>query len=278
MNSQHYRQVVEIRPSKGLFDLELGLVWQYRELLYFLLMRDLKVRYKQAALGAGWAIIQPIIATLIFTLVFGVFVKVPSDGLPYTVFAFTALLPWTLFAESLRRGGISLVGDSALIQKIYFPRLVIPLATALTALVDFLISLLMLFVLLLWYSIPLTLNIVFLPFFIFFTVVLAFSFGLWLGPLNIKFRDVQHIIPFLLQIWMYACPIVYPLSIIPEKYRWLYNLNPMVGVIEGFRWSLLGKENAEFQAIWITVIFVLLLLFGGVVYFKKMERSFADLI
>lgn len=186
MNSQHYRQVVEIRPSKGLFDLELGLVWQYRELLYFLLMRDLKVRYKQAALGAGWAIIQPIIATLIFTLVFGVFVKVPSDGLPYTVFAFTALLPWTLFAESLRRGGISLVGDSALIQKIYFPRLVIPLATALTALVDFLISLLMLFVLLLWYSIPLTLNIVF--FAIFYIFYSSFGVFLWSLVRPIKYK------------------------------------------------------------------------------------------
>lgn len=272
------QQFVDIRPTKGLLDLELNLVWKYRELLYFLLVRDLRVRYKQAALGAGWAIIQPIIATLIFTLVFGVFVKVPSDGVPYVVFSFVALLPWNLFSESLRRGGISLVGDSALIQKIYFPRLVIPLATTLTALVDFLISLIILFFLLLWYGIPLTSNIIFLPLFIFFTVILAFSFSLWLGPLNIMFRDVQHIVPFLLQIWMYTCPIVYPLSIIPEKYRWLYNLNPMVGVIEGFRWSLLGKENTEFQAIGITIVFVILLLFGGVIYFKKMERSFADLI
>lgn len=272
------RQILEIRPQKRLFDLDLGAVWRYRELLFFLVWRELKIRYKQAAIGAGWAIIQPLFAVLIFTVIFGNFAKIPSDGIPYAVFAFAAMLPWTYFAEALRRGGTGLVDDSDLIRKIYFPRLIIPLAAVITPMVDFLLSFLVLLVLLVWYGIMPTWNVVFLPLFLVVAMILALAVGLWLGPINVRFRDVKHTLPFLIQIWMYASPVVYPVSIVPERWKLLYSLNPMVGVIEGFRWALLGKENPDFQAIGLSGSLVLLVLLSGIVYFKKMERSFADVI
>lgn len=272
------QKVIEIRANKGLFDLELGAVWQYRELFYFLFLRDLKVRYKQTAIGAGWAIIQPLFSVLIFTLIFGYFAKIPSDGVPYAIFSFTGILPWNLFSESLRRGGVGLVGDAELIRKIYFPRLIIVLATISTPVVDFLISFIVLLLLLAWYGIIPTINIIFLPLFMIFIMFTTFSLSIWLSPLNVRFRDIQHVIPFLLQVWMYASPIIYPISIIPERWHWLYSLNPMVGVIEGFRWMLLDKNNPNFQAMMISGIVVTLLLLGGLVYFKKMERAFADVI
>jgi lipopolysaccharide transport system permease protein len=273
-----HQRVIEIRPKKGLFDLDLYAVWRYRELLYFLVWREIKIRYKQAAIGIGWAILQPVIAMLIFTAIFGYFARIPSDGVPYAVFAFTAILPWTYFSEAFRRGGTGLVEDADLIRKIYFPRLIIPLAMVVAPLVDFLLSFLVLLVLLAWYGIMPTANIVFLPLFLFVAMVLALAVSLWLGPINVRFRDIKHTLPFLIQIWMYASPVVYPLSMVPERWKLLYSLNPMVGVIEGFRWALLGKENPDFLAMSVSLFLIVLVLLGGIVYFKKMERFFADVI
>jgi len=270
--------VVEIRPSKKLFNLELGLLWRYRELLYFLIWRELKVRYKQAVLGVAWAVLQPIIAVLIFTAIFGYFAKIPSEGVPYAVFAFTALIPWTYFAAALQRGGLGLVEDSDLVRKIYFPRLVIPIAMVTAPLVDFLLSFVILLGLLAWYGIAPTANVIFLPLFMLLAMLLALAVVLWLGPINVRFRDVKHTLPFMVQVWMYASPVVYPVSMIPERWQLLYGLNPMVGVIEGFRWALLGKANPDFQAMVLSAVFVLVMLLGGIVYFKRMERFFADVI
>lgn len=272
------RQMIEIRPKKGFFDLDLGAVWRYRELLYFLVWRELKIRYKQAAIGVGWAVLQPVIAVLIFTAIFGYFARIPSDGVPYAVFAFTAILPWTYFSEAFRRGGTGLVDDADLIRKIYFPRLIIPLAMVTAPLVDFLLTFVVLLVLLAWYGIMPTANIVFLPLFLLVAMVLALAVALWLGPINVRFRDIKHTLPFLIQIWMYASPVVYPLSMVPERWKLLYSLNPMVGVIEGFRWALLGKENPDFLAMSVSLFLIILVLLGGIVYFKKMERFFADVI
>ena len=272
------RQMIEIRPKKGLFDLDLGAVWRYRELLYFLVWRELKIRYKQAAIGVGWAVLQPVIAVLIFTAIFGYFARIPSDGVPYSVFAFTASLPWTYFSEAFRRGGTGLVDDADLIRKIYFPRLIIPLAMVVAPLVDFLLTFAVLLVLLAWYGIVPTANILFLPFFLLVAMMLALAAALWLGPVNVRFRDIKHTLPFLIQIWMYASPVVYPLSMVPERWKLLYSLNPMVGVIEGFRWALLGKASPDFLAMGVSLFLIVLVLLGGVVYFKKMERFFADVI
>lgn len=270
--------LIEIRARKGVFDLGLDELWRYRELLLFLVWRELKIRYKQAAIGVGWAILQPVIAVLIFTAIFGNFARMPSDGVPYPVFAFAALLPWTYFAEAFRRGGTGLVDDADLIRKIYFPRLIIPVAMVTAPLVDFLLSFCVLLVMMAWYGVAPTMNIVFLPLFMLVAMALALAVALWLGPLNVRFRDIKHTLPFIIQIWMYASPVVYPVSIVPERWRFLYSLNPMVGVIEGFRWALLGRANPDFQVMGIGALLILLVLAGGVVYFKKMERFFADVI
>lgn len=272
------KSVVEIRPYNGLFDLELAAVWQYRELMYFLIWRELKVRYKQAVIGAGWAIIQPIFMVVVFSIIFGNFAKIPSDSVPYPLFAFTAVLPWAYFAESLRRGSTCLVDDSDLIRKIYFPRLILPLAAVTIPLVDFALAFLVLVALFLWYGVMPSWNMIFLLVFLLMPLTLALALGLWLGPINVRFRDIRHTIPFVIQVWMYASPVVYPLSLIPEQWRLLYSLNPMVGVIEGFRWALLRKENPDFLAMSLSALIVMVILAGGVIYFKKMERSFADLI
>lgn len=270
--------VVEIRPSRGLFDLDLKGVWAYRELLFVLIWRDLQVLYKQAALGAGWAIIQPVFAVTIFTIVFGNFARMPSDGIPYPVFAFAAVLPWTYFAEAVRRSSTSLVNDSELVRKVYFPRLIMPLATVIAPLVDFVIALGVLVILMLFYGIDFTWKLVAIPPLMLVAGLLALSISLWLGPINVRFRDVKHTIPFMMQIWMYASPIVYPLSMIPEQWRWAYSLNPMVGVIEGFRWAVFDRGEPNFMATGISLAVIVVLLIGGLVFFKRMERSFADVI
>jgi lipopolysaccharide transport system permease protein len=270
--------VVEIRPSRGLFDLDLGVLWRYRELLTILVQRDIKVRYRQAALGATWAIVQPVFAVLILTVVFGHFAKIPSDGLPYPVFAFAAQLPWTYFAEAVRRGSVGLVADSELVRKVYFPRLILPVASVTGPLLDFGITFVVLLVTLAFFHIVPTWRLVFVPVFLAIELVLALAVSLWLGPVNAKFRDIMHTIPFLLQVWMYASPIAYPLSIVPEKYRALYSLNPMVGVIEGFRWALLAKAHPDPRAMAISAAVIIVVLFGGLVWFKNRERSFADII
>jgi lipopolysaccharide transport system permease protein len=270
--------VTVIQPSRGLFNLDLKGVWQYRELLFFLVWRDLKVRYKQAAIGVGWAIIQPLLTMIIFTIIFGEMAKIPSDGIPYPIFSYAALLPWNYFAQALTRSSASLVGDSNLLRKVYFPRLIIPLATVVTPLFDFAISFLILLVMMAWYGVAPTWGIAALPVFLLFALMVALAVSLWLGPINVRYRDVGYAIPFLVQIWMYASPIVYPVSLVPEKWRVLYGLNPMAGVIEGFRWALLGSKSPNLLLVSVSVLFTLLLLLAGVVFFKRMERTFADII
>jgi len=271
-------QRILIQPSKGLFNFDLRELWQYNELLYFLVWKEVKVRYKQTIIGGAWAIIQPLLTMVIFTIIFGRLAKIPSDGMPYPVFTYTALLPWMLFAQALTRSGGSLVSNANLITKVYFPRLLVPLSAALAPIVDFIVSFLILLGMLAWYGIPPTLGILALPFFVALTLVTAISVNLWLAPINVKYRDVAHTLPFLSQIWMYASPVVYPLSMIPEKWQFLYSINPMVGVIEGFRWALLGKQSPNFMAMAISVIVVMALFLGGILYFKKMEQTFADVI
>ena len=269
---------IRIRPVRGLLDLELRAVWEYRELLYFVIWREIKIRYRQAALGVAWAIIQPIFAVVVFTVIFGHFARFPSDGVPYAVFSFAAILPWTYFAEALQRSSDGLITDSDLVRKVYFPRLIIPLAMVTAPLVDFFFSFLIFLAVLAWYDIPITLNLLFLPPLLLIAMTLGLAVGLLLGPINVRFRDVKHTLPFLVQIWMYASPIVYPLSMVPEEWRWLYSLNPMVGVIEGFRWALLGKEQPDFTAMMISGVVIAMALFLGLIFFKKHERSFADII
>ena len=269
---------VVIQPSTGWFRLDLAAIWHHRELLYFLVWRDVKVRYKQTAIGAAWAILNPLLTVAIFTLVFGNFAKIPSDGLPYPLFAFAALLPWTYFAEALRRSSASLVGNAHLITKVYFPRLIIPLAAAVTPAVDFWLSFLALLGLMAWFGIAPGWGVLAIPVFMLLTALIALAVGLWLSPLNVRYRDVAYTIPFFTQLWMYASPVVYPLSLVPEQWRPVYSLNPMVGVVEGFRWALLGKTSPHFIAMAMSAAVVTALLLSGIVYFNYMERTFADLV
>ena len=268
-----------IRPQRGLVDsLDVAALWEYRELLYFQVWRDVKVRYKQTVIGAGWAILQPAMSVAIFTLIFGNFVKVPSDGMPYAVFVYTALLPWMYFSSALSRSGTSLVGNANLITKVYFPRLLIPIASVMAPAVDFLFAFVVLLGLIAWYGIVPVWGVVTLPLYFLLAMMTALAIGLWLAPLNARYRDVGHAIPFLTQIWMFASPVVYPVSLVPESWRLVYSLNPMVGVIEGFRWALLGKGNPDFTPILVSVAVVLVLLAGGLFFFKRMERTLADTI
>jgi lipopolysaccharide transport system permease protein len=267
-----------IQPQSGLGSLDVAALWEYRELLYFLVWRDVKVRYKQTFIGAGWAIFQPAMSMAIFTVVFGNFANMPSDGLPYPVFAYTALLPWTYFSQALSRSGAGLVNNANLITKVYFPRLLIPLGDVIAPAVDFLFAFLVLLGLMAWFGIAPTWGVLALPLFFLLAMLTALAIGLWLSPINAKYRDVGHTIPFLIQFWMFASPVVYPVSLIPESWRLVYSLNPMVGVIEGFRWALLGKENPDFALMLVSVAVVLVLLAGGIVFFKRMERTLADLI
>jgi lipopolysaccharide transport system permease protein len=258
--------------------LKLKDLWDYRELIYFLVWRDIKVRYKQTAIGVAWAVLQPLLTMLIFTLIFGILVRVPSEGLPYSVFVYTALVPWSYFSEAVSRGGSSLVANANLISKVYFPRLVIPISSVITPVIDFVLSFFILLGLIAWFNIKPTWAIVTLPIFLLLTMVTALAVSLWFSALNVKYRDVSYTIPFLIQVWMFASPIVYPISILPARWRPIYSINPLVGVVEGFRWALLGKESPNFWAMGIGAASLILLLAGGAVYFKRMERSFADVI
>lgn len=267
-----------ISPRKGLFQLDLISVWQHREMFYFLVWRDVIIRFKQTVIGAAWVILQPIITMIIFTLIFGNLAKIPSDGIPYPVFAFSALLPWSYFSAALARSSSSVVNSSNLVTKIYFPRLLIPLAASVGPLVDLIFSFLVLLVLMAWFKIVPTWGLLALPLFLGLAIMTALAVGLWSSALNVRYRDVGNIIPFVIQVWMYASPVAYPVSMVPEKWRLLYSLNPMVGVIEGFRWALLGKTNPNFMMMAASSTAVLALLAGGIVYFKRMEQTFADVI
>jgi lipopolysaccharide transport system permease protein len=266
-----------IRPAKGWISLSLGDLWAYRELLYFLVWRDVKVRYKQTALGAAWAILQPLATMFIFTLVFGRLAKVPSDGVPYPVFAYCALLPWQMFANAVSESGNSVVNNQQLVKKVFFPRLLIPIAPILTGLVDFSIAFVLLALMMFHYGIRPSAAVVAVPLFLLLAVATALGIGLWLSALNVQYRDVRHVIPFLVQFWLFATPVAYPSSLVPAKWRLLYGLNPMAGVVEGFRWALLGTHNSPGPMLAVSVAAVLVLVVGGMMYFRRMETTFADL-
>jgi lipopolysaccharide transport system permease protein len=267
-----------IKPSKGFVYLKLRELWEYRELLYFLTWRDIKVRYKQTALGAAWAIIQPFFTMLVFSLFFGKLAKVPSDGIPYPIFSFAALVPWTLFAHGLSQSSNSLVGSANLIQKVYFPRLVIPISSVLSGLVDFLLAFVVLLGMMWFYGMAPTINVIWVPFLVLLALVAALGVGLWFSALNVEYRDIRYALPFITQFWMFTTPIAYPSSLLPEPWRTLYGLNPMVGVVEGFRWALLGTRTAPEPMIIASVLATLVILVGGAFYFRRMEKTFADII
>jgi len=269
---------LRIEPSRGWVALNLSEVWAYRELLYFLIWRDVKVKYKQTIIGAGWAIVQPLMTMLVFTLVFRKIADISSEGIPYPIFAYTALLPWNLIATALKRSTVSLVSQVGLISKVYFPRLIIPLSATISGIIDFAIAFVILVGMMFWYGITPRWAILSPPLFITIALVAALSVGLWLAALNVRYRDVGHTVPFLIQIWMFASPVAYPVGLIPEKWRLLYSFNPLAGVIEGFRWALLGKESPDFRVIAVSTMVVFALLFGGLIYFKRTERTFADLV
>ena len=270
--------VLRIKASKGWVSLRLDELWQYRELLYFLIWRDIKVRYKQTALGAAWAIIQPVMMMVVFSLFFGKLGKIPSDGVPYPIFSFAALVPWTFFAQGLTQSSNSLVGSANLITKVYFPRLAIPIATVLSGVVDFMLAFLVLLGMMLYYGIVPTVNTLWLPLFLLLGVVISLGVGLWLSALNVEYRDVRYVVPFLTQFWMFATPIAYPSSLLHEPWRTVYGLNPMVGVVEGFRWALLGRNAAPGWIIALSSLAALVILMSGAFYFRRMEKTFADVV
>ena len=266
-----------IRPSSGWIPINFRDLWRYRELLYFLIWREIKVRYKQTALGFAWAIIQPFCMMIVFTLFFGTLAKVPSEGIPYPLFNYAALLPWTLFAEGLSRSSSSMVQNTNLIQKVYFPRLVMPLSGILSPLVDFAIAFTILIGMMIYYGYPPTWNILFLPAFILLAVMTASGVGLWLSAINVKYRDVRYAIPFLIQLWLFASPVVYSSTLLPAKFRAFYGINPMAGVIDGFRWSLLGTEPPG-ALLAVSIVIVIVIWISGAFYFRHSEKTFADVI
>ncbi|MBK9313544.1 MAG: ABC transporter permease [Acidobacteria bacterium] len=270
-----------IEPNRSRLAFDLRDLWRYRELFYFLTWRDIKVRYKQTALGAAWAIMQPLFNMLIFTLLFGKLAGLPSDNIPYPLFAFAGLLPWTFFSNAIGNSGNSLVGSSHLITKVYFPRLIIPAASVLAGLVDFFFAFLVMAVLMVIYKVPLGVNILLLPLLIFLTTLLAFGVGMWLSALNVRFRDIRYVIPFLIQFWMYATPIIYPVSMMPERYRPYLAINPMTGVIEGYRVALLGGVNGasiNWQSLGVSIAIALVVLVYASYDFRRMEKTFADIV
>ena len=268
---------IRIEPARSWAALGLSELWHYRELLYFLTWRDVKVRYKQTVLGATWAIIQPFFMMVAFSLFFGRLAGVPSDGIPYPVFTFCALLPWQLFAHALTESSNSLIGNQNLITKVYFPRLIIPIAAVLGGVVDFLIAFVILLLMMLYYGIVPGWAILTLPAFLLLAVTTALAVGLWLSALNAQYRDVRYTINFLVQFWLFATPVAYSSSLIPTKWRALYGLNPMVGVVDGFRWALLGRSQPT-SILAVSVVVVILLLIGGLYYFRRMEQEFADVV
>ncbi|HTK50112.1 MAG TPA: ABC transporter permease [Gemmatimonadaceae bacterium] len=270
--------VTIIQPSRGWVSLRLGALWRYRELLYFLVWRDVKVRYKQTVLGASWAILQPFFTMLIFSIFFGKLARMPSDGVPYPLFAYVALVPWTFFANGLTLSSNSLIANQGLLRKVYFPRLVIPLAAVASGLLDFVIAFVVLFGMLVWYGIVPTWHVLWLPALVVLALVTSLGAGLWFSALSVMYRDVQYVVPFLVQVWLYSTPIVYPASLVPAGWRTAYAINPMVGVVEGFRWALLGTGTAPGPMILVSALAALAMTFGGLVFFRRMERTFSDMV
>jgi lipopolysaccharide transport system permease protein len=269
---------VEIQPTRGLLALDLRELWRYRELLFFLVWRDVKVRYKQTVLGATWAILQPVATMVIFTIIFGRFAGIPSDGVPYPIFAYCGLLPWTYFAGALTQSSGSVVGQSALVTKVFFPRLLIPLSAVLVPLVDAVLASTVLVGLMAWYGIWPGAAFLLAPCFLLLALVAAFGVGLWLSALSVRYRDVPFVIPFLIQFWLFASPVIYPVSVVPEAWRWVLSLNPMVGVIDGMRWALLDRDPPDVAVVATSIGAALVLLVSGLVFFRRFERRFADVI
>ena len=270
--------VTYIRPSKGWVKLNLRDLWQYRDLAYFLTWRDIKVRYKQTVLGAAWAILQPFFTMVVFSIFFGRLAKMPSDGVPYPVFSYAALVPWTFFANGLTNSSNSLVGSANLIKKVFFPRLVIPLAAVLAPAVDFVLAFLVLIVMMIVYGIVPTRNVIWLPALLLLAFVTSLGFGLWFAALNVQFRDVRYAVPFIIQAWLFMTPIAYPSSLLEEPWLTLYALNPMAGVVEGFRWALLDTDTQPGSMVLVSAFVAILVLIGGLYYFRRMEKTFADVV
>jgi lipopolysaccharide transport system permease protein len=270
--------VIRLEPPHGWVGLKLPELWQYRELIYFLTWRDIKVRYKQTALGAAWAVIQPFFTMLVFSVFFGRLAKMPSDGIPYPIFAYAALVPWTFFASGLTQSADSLVGSANLLRKVYFPRLLIPMASVFSGMVDFVIAFGVLLAMMLFYGLTPTVNVLWLPLLVLLALVTALGVGLWLSALNVMFRDVRYVVPFVVQFWLFATPIAYPSSLLQEPWRTIYGLNPMAGVVEGFRWALLGTSTAPGPMVSVSAAVAVVMLIGGAFFFRRMERTFADIV
>jgi lipopolysaccharide transport system permease protein len=267
-----------ITPSEGWVSLRFRELIEYRELLWFLVVRDVKIRYKQTLLGAAWAVIQPVFTMVVFSLFFGRLAKMPSDGIPYPIFSLAGLVPWTFFANGLTQSSNSLVGSANLITKVYFPRMVVPIAAVIGGCVDLVISLLVLLGMMAYYRVPVSAQVFWLPSFLLLSIITALGAGLWLSSLNVEFRDVRHAVPFLTQFWMFATPIAYPSSLLSEQWRMVYAINPMVGVVEGFRWAFAGTGSAPGPMLAVSYVAALAMLVGGAFYFRRMERNFADVV
>ena len=278
VTSQQQPMLTIVKPSAGWAALKLGDLWQYRELILFMTWRDLKVRYKQTFLGASWAILQPFLTMLIFSIFFGNLAGVSSDDVPYPIFSFTALTLWTLFSKALQDASRSLVASSHMITKIYFPRMILPLSSVLAGVVDFAIAFVVLIIMMIYYGIYPTLQILVLPLFLILALVTAMGVGLWLSALNVIYRDVGYVLPFLTQAWMFLTPIAYPTSIVPPRWQTLYAVNPMTGAVEGFRWALLGSGQPPGWMTAVSALVAVILLISGMFYFKRMERLFADMV
>jgi lipopolysaccharide transport system permease protein len=268
--------VLRIEPSRGWVAIRLHELWEYRELLYFLAWRDIKVRYKQTVLGATWAIIQPFFTMIVFSLFFGRLAKIPSDGIPYPLFSYAALVPWTFFANGISQSSNSLVGGANLIKKVYFPRLVMPISGVISGAVDFVLAFIVLLGMMLYYSIFPSLNIIWLPLLFLLAFITSLGVGFWFSAMNVQFRDVRYAVPFLTQFWLFATPIAYPSSLLSEPWRTLYGINPMVGVVEGFRWALLSTDTAPGPMIIVSTLVALVIIISGAYYFRRMEKTFAD--
>jgi lipopolysaccharide transport system permease protein len=270
--------VIRIQPSRGWIALKLTELWEYRELIYFLVWRDVKVRYKQTVLGVAWAIIQPVATMVIFSLFFGRLAKIPSDGVPYPIFNLVGLVPWNLFSNGLSHVSNSLVDSSNLIKKVYFPRLAVPIGALLSGIVDFALTFVLLLIMMFHYGLRPTSNVLFFPLFILLALVTCLGAGLWLSALNVQYRDVRYVVPFMIQLWLFATPIVYPSSLLAEPWRTIYGINPMVGVIEGSRWALLGTKTGPGPMIVVSSLAAIALLISGAFFFRKTERTFADIV
>lgn len=267
-----------IKSKRGFSAINLNELWHYRELLFFLTLRDVKVRYKQTVLGAAWAIIQPVLTMVVFSVFFGRLAKIPSEGVPYPIFSYSALLPWTLFSQGLSQSANSLVGNANLLTKVYFPRIIIPVSSVLSPLVDFAIAFLVLVGLMIYYKVYPTITVLWLPVLLLYTVATTLGISLWFSALNVQYRDIRYAVPFLVQLWLFVTPVIYPINILNKTWRVILGLNPITGVIEGFRWALLGTARAEGIVFWLSTAMAFVIFATGALYFSRMERTFADVV